>query len=710
MDNPFATSSFLEPSNGEDALAQVPSLLFRLRRLIKTLRVSQTTIPGAEKVRKELKEANRALTIINLLQDRYLIAVAGPQGAGKSTTLKRLYGIPDGFLPIDVGTGERIPVAVVEHDSNNFEPYVFLYNPEDEETHLKPLSGASECNEVVAHPGANDVMVELRVPKRFFESSGEGFLLLPGIESSNAVHVQLARHVLPIAATALICVDDKQIARASVNDEIGRIQQEMNTAESRLIFALTKVGKEEKKEEAIRTLQERFDINDTDRIVPISHSHHEQGEYAVPEWHDDLVNAVGKYGKIIGEQRRKEYEQLDRLVYKVDCTLSELQEKISLSIAEEAQSKDEHVEPIMRSFDKANDDQRDRLDHYLEDTLNNHSKEASNKVEGEIIEDSIPEKIKKYLFQKGSLRGRIEFKKLLKNHWKSIHPTGPSALVFDALNKTAGEKLPRRNGLPTLLDAQSTEDFIGTFVQPDEEERGEGTSNNSEELIVDSKMLNDIEYLMRPNSEVRKASEDLRYHVRAVPALALEAMRFVSIKTQPFSNTDTRAFKDELPPENHHLKDHFEETQGQGRYILKGVLLTLGADVIPDGEFGVLQGIWGAVSGGAAAASGPALAVAAGGILTAYSAVAVTKSIRQDEIERSDAAEAAFEHMARKTRQNVLAEYDRYMDRVREALSDNLRKRYNLDISFADRSNVRSAVAQVQKSLRAIEKDLPVGL
>lgn len=698
MKNPFSSPSTQSQENGDEALAQVSSLLVHLRGLIRTLDTAHR-VSGTDRILEDLMEVHRALSIIDLLQDQYLIAVAGPQGAGKTTTLQWLYGIPDDFLPTNIGTGERLPVAVVEHEGQDFKSYVRSYDRQEESLKRKPLS-ASACREAVTSPKDNHILVELHVPPRLFESPGEGFLLLPGVESSDAVHVRLARHVLPVAATALICVDDTQLAHDSVEREINRVQEGMTTDEIRLIFALTKLRDAEKTQQAIETLQERFDIENPNRIVPISRVNDAANGHRVPEWRDALADAVARYGTITREQRRAEHNQLRRLLRKTQSAVSRIRQKVKLSEAETSGDYEENVRPILNEFDKAAETQREELKRYLKKRLSTYGKKAAERVKKEIADkESRWNKAKRVLLrQEGTLRSQLDFKDLLQRNWKSDDPSGPSLRVVEAMNETVNQALPRQGGLPKLKGNNSTAvQLLGTFQQPEVEDGGGKSTKDSQQIILDSDVVSDVRYLMTASDEER-ASVNLRRNVRAVPALALEAVRLGFIER--LEAPDPKA---DIAPEDSQLMNHFQDTRQEGKQMLKGVLAALGVDALPDAELDIVNDLLSMVGGGGAVAAGPA-AVAVGGLMVAYGAVSVMKTIRQDDIGRAKAAEDAFEHMVRQTRNKVLKEYDAYMRRLRTVLLENLRSRYKLNTPMADRSNVLSATGKVEKSVRSTKE------
>ena len=81
------------------------------------------------KYREQITRALRKIVIANEVADRYIIAVAGLQGVGKTTLMKNYYNLDDSFMNIALGRGERLPVFLTE-DSTVAKPVLYVYELE----------------------------------------------------------------------------------------------------------------------------------------------------------------------------------------------------------------------------------------------------------------------------------------------------------------------------------------------------------------------------------------------------------------------------------------------------------------------------------------------------------------------------------------------------------------------------------------------------
>src|SRR5262249_42824274 len=59
----------------------------------------------------------RSTYLAELLSEHYLVAVAGAQGAGKTTLVREIYGLDRTWLRDNPGRGERVPVMIVEREA-----------------------------------------------------------------------------------------------------------------------------------------------------------------------------------------------------------------------------------------------------------------------------------------------------------------------------------------------------------------------------------------------------------------------------------------------------------------------------------------------------------------------------------------------------------------------------------------------------------------
>lgn len=354
--------------------------------MLQEVRVGSSVLDDADDIKQGLREAYRALKVVNMVNGQNLIAIAGPQGAGKTSTVKWICDLPDGYLPIGTVTGEKLLVLIIEQDKDSIDPFAHRYHPDSGKMTIEEIS-KEKCRETAGSPDLNDIAVEIRVPSRFFEAEGRGFLLLPGVQRKSDMHVRLARHVLPSATTALICIDDAQLAKGSVDEEFTSVRDGMEVEETHLIYALTKPRGGEKTKEAAQTLRDRFSA-DEDQVVVVGPPHADGEEDSSSlEWTDRLRHAVDQYVAVPHEERREQLDTLRELLDNLEGTMETPRENLRQAQARASRTEREQAQSLLKEFDKKVRLQREILDTHLETALNGYVGNAIEEVRDRIQRD-----------------------------------------------------------------------------------------------------------------------------------------------------------------------------------------------------------------------------------------------------------------------------------------------------------------------------------
>lgn len=681
---------------------RVQPLISSLRKLIRETRVGKSIIDEDEEIRSGLEEVHRTLSVVSMVSDQYLIAVAGPQGSGKTTTMKWLYGIPDGYLPIGGVTGERLPVMIVEHNRDSFKASAYRYKPERGEINKTPVS-KEECLGTAKSPGEDDIAVELKVPSRLFRSENCGFLLLPGVQRKSDVHIRLARRVLPSAATALVCVNDGLLAGGSVDDEIKSVRDGMTVGNTRLIYGLTKPRGGEKTESAMRTLRNRFEIDEEERVFAIEAPDLRDQEHArMPDWGRDLREAIDQHASVPNDQRKAQLDTLRDILDDLDRSLDSLRKNLRRAQAGASQTERNEVRPILDEFDEQVERQRERLDDNLEEALSSYLGPAVERFRDEIQDESLWEKLKN-LVRSGSLGKKRDFQHLIRKAWEEARPEGPVGAIADGLNATAQQTLSSKRSVPRLEGREGRNQHSSPTDLLTPAERRNSAKGQNTDLLLDDETTKDIRYLIS-SQKVENPSDQLQKSVRAIPAVALESVRMrLALEIEASSEVES-ASEEEYREAAGRLTENWKETRESGKGVLKGVAAMLGADYAPDAELDILTDMAATMGGEASmAALGPVVAVIAGG----YGVATVVKTLRQEDMRRDGIGREVFNRISNRTRIEILEKYDRYMEDIRRSLEDRVRERHNLGTKFRDRESIKAKVGSVEKSVRELEKSLP---
>lgn len=171
-----------------------------------------------EDTRKSEAQLVNSLRLIEqalLLPELFLVAVAGPQGVGKTTLVREIYGIDRKVLGGNLGQGEKMPVVVREVSSladGEFRLWIRTLAAEGE-----PFPDAESLDvwkQAVRAEHDKALVVGIDVPARLF-GDGFGFLLLPGFEEESArnqVWQRQMRNGLLTSAAVVIVTDEHTMA------------------------------------------------------------------------------------------------------------------------------------------------------------------------------------------------------------------------------------------------------------------------------------------------------------------------------------------------------------------------------------------------------------------------------------------------------------------------------------------------------------------
>lgn len=214
-----------------DVLQESPELMVSaLLERLHNLRSAITFLNDNDLIER-LVTITRRLTLTNVLSQQPVIAVAGSQGAGKTTLVKSLYGLDDKWLSGNEGRGERSPLLIVESPDVTDPVATVVEQAHIEEDGQKCYLqrevqvSAEEFRKALQGDRPGQLFPKLTVPSRYFDGNTCGLLLLPGHEAvtkKNKSWQSLIRQSLVGADMCVIVTDETRLA----NNEQSKILQD----------------------------------------------------------------------------------------------------------------------------------------------------------------------------------------------------------------------------------------------------------------------------------------------------------------------------------------------------------------------------------------------------------------------------------------------------------------------------------------------------
>ncbi len=331
----------------------VSALLERLHNL----RGAATFLNDSELIER-LVTITRRLTLTAVLSQQPVIAVAGSQGAGKTTLVKSLYGLDDTWLAGNEGRGERSPLLIVESPDIDTPVATVVEQAFVEEYGLKRyvqrevMVTPEEFRLALQGERPGQLLPKLTVPSRYFEGNSCGLLLLPGHETvtkKNKSWQSLVRQSLVGADMCVIVTDETRLANSEQSKILENFQGPLEGSCPIVVITKTEGKTTKQLEELTSSAAEIFGLNTKQagqRIVCST----AQAESAA-EWKSKLAEAMRELTQVQQTFRAKQLNELhDVLTDDLADLLSEVDmacREISLTTSQFGGP----VHDILRAFD-----------------------------------------------------------------------------------------------------------------------------------------------------------------------------------------------------------------------------------------------------------------------------------------------------------------------------------------------------------------------
>ena len=498
-------------------------LLPKLTKSLLSLRKT-TSFLGENNFDDKLNFVLRKSRIAETMSGKYIIAIAGSQGAGKTTFLKNLYELDDTWLEGNQGRGEKIPLFIIEkNDIDTPEGWV-EERGDSGEINMRKIIEPDEFKKALKGLNPNQLQLKLCVPERFFgglENGIEmGFVLLPGYEIDNSEEFQeLMRYTL-VAAWASIIVTDKTLLANSSQKKIMTDLKEhyLNGSKPLVVVSKTENMSQEHIDELRSSASEVFDIDSEkkERIVFVGSG---DGEYR-DGWRKKVEESMHRFGSIAKVTRERQLEYLEALLRDdVACVLYEIEEaKKEYEILD---NKNSTKDALIGIFDKNAEKFRRSYQKEINKLLGEHAQEARK-----MAKDSYDEEEGGALQKVGNWWNKSEWKRE-EARIKRVEDSWQEATTKE------GDSL--KDILPKTLE---------TLVKDNLAISNKHTDNDAshpakiEQNITCIETLNDgviwqIKSLFSPNEKEQdkydNSKKELENAVKILPTLALEYARINSV-------------------------------------------------------------------------------------------------------------------------------------------------------------------------------------
>lgn len=665
----------------------------------------------------------RKLLLAEVLGNTAILAIGGSQGAGKTTFLTSLYDLDtkeSAWLKPNEGRGEKLPVLIVEEKGRDkVEGFVRRLVKDGERYQLSDVSASvPEFQEATSGKNPADLLPVLKVPKRYFNSPQQAWLLLPGYEKENRDNKEwqsVMRQAL-IAATGCIIVTDKT---RMANQQQAEIVKDMLSNELRGVKPLIVISKTEDERDKPEGLQQLRETAQEVFQVPKEFAEHwivctgTHPDY-VQQWRPLVEKAIGEL--TISSSPETRSAQLKRLETVISRDLSSvitlIKNKADLFFAGESVSPGtKTLQEALEKFDDAKADLREKYHSELEKLLTNHCHSAWKNLQNMLKNDyeGLGKKVSNFFSGETITEEQLRIESDLKKAWKT-----PGSILEKHANVLA-QVTQKSLGAPTDLPQSGTPWQRLGYVGSDNQviawgKLEDGSVQKNLRAIFNAKDA--------ASEKWAKPASDKEYikAFKLLPAITLEYARVASM-IPALVGVDPTLLDEVAATERPNLVASAVKHLGDGvdvsKTVLGSIATILAVDVAEDGDVDTIPALLNAIGLGAPAAANTA---ATGGAATTSAGAAVMSGIGaaivgtiavgylvhsvRNEIRIHDgAARSKAQQMLLGIKdhhlKHFLDHFDNLMKEVRGRLEEALRKRYGLDESFWKRDYLATALVDV---------------
>ncbi|HOF59562.1 MAG TPA: hypothetical protein PK802_00330 [Candidatus Cloacimonadota bacterium] len=640
----------------------------------------------------ELTELYRKSFIMQTLTDRYVIAVTGTQGVGKTTLLAKLYNVEDGVLPTNQGRGEQIPILFTERKPGEQKAYMHriacpngsLEIMRDEIDRKKVQSLSMNYNPTT------DLFIELEVPEAVFYCDTKHFLLLPGIESKNDYMYNLTWSALRTAANCVIVMFSNAYAREDTRTLIQRLNEDFKNSEP--VFVLTMADQTTDGNESFKkTIMHDLNIEE-DRIVISGTS-----DDLIEKWPERFKKTLQRYSASTGESIKVKCDNMKELL---------------------ADLKDIRIEldNFLKKFDIKKQFEDLRVDRYL----------LSFNTEFQKIRNEICDEFHKHMddFENRmntAIQKRIKDKSFWQELWNSFIKRDITRLIefqqmiADCLGEAIENHFIELGFLKSIESSQITHLYANQIGQFDKslDQLSQALVYSQTDLslaISNSDLVRDIIHLYHPDKseKIQQVGPSFENTLKTIPHLFTELVRLNLLVPNAFKNQveDKYLYISATPDTTKRALEIYSEYKPTLSNALGAII---GLDMAMDGQldlFNILENFIPQTAGKLAESVTAAIGVA---MIVFHSYDYLSNLVNRTQIRELETAHAIVADIRKHIENEFIHKYDRAVrifseytvDAVRDKLgiSKNLSMLWNLEQALY---NLRVVSNSAREEIRVI--------
>lgn len=651
---------------------------------------------GSSKSATDLRNALRVTNIQQAIGSAPVIAIAGLQGAGKSTLAAEILRIPEGdnWFPMNLGRGENLPLLVtLKEGISSPRAYAHRFSVGDgiveKSTGLvrEEISDREKFKTRAMLPEPEDIFLELELPLRGAVGLPVSLrlMVLPGFEEPkqqdglfNARQLVTKEAMSASMFTLLVMNPSQSALRAQWNLFSGYLRE---FRDAMPLIILSCADQDRHGNEALRKkLLDDPELRlSPDHVLP--RGNYEGSSETAKKQRDALISAIHERWASSHSSRILQIERMREAIRSVHSAAKELAADLEEPVDEYLEAR--NIEKLMAPYLDGERKLTKSFHEHLNDRLERAYGSAVEAMMKEFSHQSGWDRLCKSVgdWFKGGPEP-LEFVDCAKRHWENQF-NGKKAFL-DIQKRVVGDQL-----------------FIQNATDWDGLHAGYGhDSTIPNEKTCDPNVMRWIvcpKNKLSPSAFVNATSAGQRFteSLRLLPVYAFENQRLLASVQAAFKEKD----HSEISKLTAELYETFVRSGGLERgddkhlsSIFQFGAMVLGADVAADGHFDILKDLFGSLGGGTVAttsAGASAASCIAGGVVAVASAGVLYGKVMHDAWKYHHQQREAVANAIRLIQQNHAEQlskaFSRFIDLMREATHSRMR----LLLGENEKSNAR---------------------
>lgn len=633
---------------------------------------------------KEIEDLLKKTVIAEILYNNQFITVSGLQGVGKSTILAKAYSLPDNSIPQNQERGEKLPILFTEDHSiedGNVKKLAWKIDEKDSDYIVrKEEIGNEEFYNKCLGPSDNDLLLEIKVCKRIFDTDGISFLLLPGLEDpedSIKKHSwqRLVEMSLILSANTVFVFNETKYADKDNADAIKLITDVFK--EAKPVFCLSFSDQSKDANKGLRDTiikNHNIPVGEIDRVISTGISNQ-----LLKEWIPTFKNSINKYSKTQAGFRKKQVEFIDKLMLEDVSNILTKYDQIFLKSDLTKMVEGSEYQNLLDTFDDQVDVMRRDYLRNLIRALDEFSIKPIDILTDKVVDKKFFKKLINRIFGE-SLKEQKEFENSLKETWKNGNGFSFEEIFFNILTRVISKELYIK-GLQTnlLLPISIQDNPIGIYDE-----------NENVTKLLPNNVIQNLLILSSENESNTPYESKLKETIKLLPVLALESLRIMTSFT---NSSELIKLKNENSPEDFRKKvdeivSDYEFLGNNHSKVIFATATMLGLDMA-DGEINSIPALLSAL--GVATTSTTVAVITA---LTGVAGVAAIAGLSLNQVNKYELEQRQFINRAISIiKDNYLTEFtfifDDLMEKLKQRLENVLSNHYLIDKNYHKLENAK---------------------